>query len=96
MPNTQQQVAILHIDDLPTYLRADVEKQLDATLKSEPMAALPGTDPLDITWCTRWERAGHRLVRCRQPLNGLEGEFAALEAGLRTIGATFTLERVRT
>lgn len=94
--NTQQQVAILHIYDLPAALRADVEKQLDAALQSQPMDALPGTDPLDITWCTRWERAGHRLVRCRQPLNGLEEEFRALETGLRAIGAHFTLERIHT
>ncbi|GGG71393.1 hypothetical protein [Corynebacterium pelargi] len=95
--HTQQQVAILHIDALPSSLRPAVETHLARTLQSEAMPAPLGTDPLAATWCTRWERAGHRLVRCRQVLNGLRSELEALEACLAATlppTATFKIERL--
>lgn len=49
--------AVLLIDAMPRKLRPDVEELMVRCIPSAPELEIPGIDPLEATWCTRWERS---------------------------------------
>lgn len=68
--------AVLCINDLPRRYRLDVEELMYRLIPSTSELEIPGCDPLDATWCTRWERSGPGLVATRQVITGLDVELA--------------------
>lgn len=69
---------VLAIEAMPRAMRPRVESLLVECLLSQPLAALPGTDPLEAHWCTRWRRDGMGTVCCREPLTATREEFDRL------------------
>ncbi|MCH6197537.1 hypothetical protein MHT86_08520 [Corynebacterium mastitidis] len=74
---------VLTIERMPIALRAGVEALMVLCVPSQPLAALPGADPLSAHWCTRWERAGRGLTGCREVLAAPRAELRRLAAALR-------------
>ncbi|MDK4292933.1 hypothetical protein [Corynebacterium propinquum] len=55
--------AVLLVDAMPRRFRPAVERAMAVCLRSEPVDAPCGADPLTADWCTRWVRD----VRRTQP-----------------------------
>lgn len=55
--------AVLLVDAMPRRFRPAVERAMAVCLRSEPVDAPYGADPLTADWCTRWVRD----VRRTQP-----------------------------
>ncbi|MCS4490603.1 hypothetical protein N7326_08085 [Corynebacterium sp. ES2794-CONJ1] len=89
MPTTLN-FAVLKIWGMPTRCRMRVEEAMASALQSEPVAALPGTDYLDVAQCTTWRKSRKRgAVDCRQVLNAEAKEFAELESMMKSLAAEF-------
>lgn len=53
--------AVLLVDAMPRRLRPAVERAMAVCLRSEPVDAPYGADPLTADWCTRWVRDVRRI-----------------------------------
>lgn len=53
--------AVLLVDAMPRRFRPAVERAMAVCLRSEPVAAPYGADPLTADWCTRWVRDVRRI-----------------------------------
>ncbi|QGU01636.1 hypothetical protein CKALI_03775 [Corynebacterium kalinowskii] len=82
--------AVLRIDDLPRRLRPVVEELMYAYIPSASELEIPGIDPLEATWFTRWERSADvaGAVSTRQVITGLDSELADFGAALDKLRAT--------
>lgn len=78
--------AVLSIDGLPRSLRLAVEELMVRCIPSPSELVVPGIDPMDACWFTKWERSGHnpRLLSARQVLTGTPEE---LECFVRELSA---------
>ncbi|AWB81492.1 hypothetical protein C3B44_03260 [Corynebacterium yudongzhengii] len=90
-PTPATQHARLTVSGLSLRLRPVIERAQVICLRSEPTAALPGTDPLEADFFTRWHRDrtadGQRGVRCQQVINGTAAEIDALRRVVTDIAA---------
>lgn len=50
------QVAVLEISGMPTALRAVIEDIMVECIATQSCLEIPGADPLEAHWCTRWRR----------------------------------------
>lgn len=53
--------AVLLVDAMPRRFRPAVERAMAVCLRSEPVDAPYGADPLTADWCTRWVRDVRRI-----------------------------------
>lgn len=53
--------AVLLVDAMPRRFRSAVERAMAVCLRSEPVDAPYGADPLTADWCTRWVRDVRRV-----------------------------------
>lgn len=81
--------AVLLVDAMPRRFRPAVERAMAVCLRSEPVAAPYGADPLTADWCTRWVRDVRRTQSEPSAQDSrCEGEVADGEspAGEITVG----------
>lgn len=80
---------VLVVSALPRELRMQVERAMLVCLRSEPVAAPAGTDPLSAQWFTPWERdmsvVSYYAVRTRQVITGTHAELNALTSTLEEL-----------
>ena len=83
---------VLHIEGMPRRLRPVIEQLMVSHLPTPATLTIPGEDPLEANWCTRWYRCAvdnilflpgvsddaATGVGCRQVLSGEPAELAAL------------------
>ncbi|QCB28902.1 hypothetical protein [Corynebacterium endometrii] len=85
------EVVVLEVSGMPTFVRPRIERAMVDCLVSESYLSIPGADPLEASWCTRWRRdavstralalgvGGQRGgLSCREVLTGTPGEIEAL------------------
>lgn len=81
--------AVLLVDAMPRRFRPAVERAMAVCLRSEPVDAPYGADPLTADWCTRWVRDVRRIHPEPFALDSrCDGEVAdgKLAAGENTVG----------
>lgn len=84
-----QQLAVMRVSGMPRRARPLVEEAMYCSLKSLPMATMPGTEVLDVAHCTPWMRSPEHkgCVECKQLLNGTAEELEALRRALSRLTA---------
>ncbi|WPF65524.1 MULTISPECIES: hypothetical protein [unclassified Corynebacterium] len=83
--STEVCYGVLAIEGMPRALRPRVEALMVECLRSQPLAALPGTDPLEAHWYTRWHHDAWGALCCREPLTATREEFACFERALAVL-----------
>ncbi|MCZ9308229.1 hypothetical protein ACUY3K_05910 [Corynebacterium uberis] len=76
-------MAVLCISGLPNGARRDVESLMLDYLDEQCQWVLPGADPLEASWCTRWRREGRETVGCRQIICAPSEQLARFAQALR-------------
>lgn len=86
--------AVLSVDALPRTLRPAVEELMYRHIPSVSELEIPGIDPLEATWFTRWERspAMPGTLCTRQVLTGLNDELSAFSAALDALRRTHSFD----
>ncbi|MDK4325959.1 hypothetical protein QP919_05895 [Corynebacterium propinquum] len=81
--------AVLLVDAMPRHFRPAVERAMAVCLRSEPVDAPYGADPLTADWCTRWVRDVRRMQpEASAQDSRCDGEVAdgKISAGEITVG----------
>ena len=86
--------AVVLVDAMPRRFRPAVERAMAVCLRSDPVDAPFGADPLTADWCTRWVREarcnthcdGEVTVGCKQPICAPTSELLQLRAMLGKLG----------
>lgn len=90
---------VLKISGMPRSLRPAIERAMDRCIHTESEFIIPGDDPLNAQWCTRWYRdeisfaalargegqqtKGGVGIGCHQVLTGTQAELDALDTTVR-------------
>lgn len=95
---------ILTIEAMPSRLRPVVEQLMVDCLRTESTWVVPGDDPLNAQWCTRWHKdwPGEDLaslaagtarlpagIGCRQVLTGTHSELEQLSRALAQLAENY-------
>lgn len=80
--------AVLSISAMPVALRPAVEECMYRCIPSSPELEIPGIDPLDANWFTRWQRCTEGLST-RQVLTGYVSELEEFSRQMGELSCIF-------